>query len=197
MIASLDYTRSLAVRIRRGYVRRRPWWPSSDPFASAWTLAAMSLVEAHRADPRLPLDPELFVASQPVDDRFADPWGELVGPAAERRYRRRVLRIARRLRRELLGELRRIKVLARRGLPLDRVLRLDGPDLSPLGRYVAAVRAGRHELAKALREEALQQHRSCPLYQLACRDLLPEGSYPAAFSQIPLSPLPAGAAARN
>ena len=51
--------------------------------------------------------------------------------------------------------------------------------VSALGRYVAAVRAGRPDLAAAVRDEAQQQHRSCPLYRLACDGLIPETAYPA------------------
>jgi len=197
VFATMIITRSLALRIREAYVRRRPWWPATDPFTPVWAIAATSLIEAHQADPRLPLDPELFVASQPGDDGLADPWGDLVGTVAVRRYRGRIIRIVRRLRRELLAELRTIRVRVRHGQPLGRLLLRGGHGLSPLGRYVFAVRAGRDDLAASLRQEALRQHRSCPLYRLACRRLLAGADYPASSEVALIEPLPAGSVSWN
>lgn len=176
MLATKFSTQCLAGRIRRAYVCRRPWWPTRDAFGAAWSAASQTLIELHLADPWLPLDPEFFVASQPRSEAVADPWGELVGPAAARRYRRRVLGIVRSLRRELRAELRRLE---RSGPRLDRLVLERTRRVSALGRYVAAVRAGRSDLAAAIRDEAQQQHRSCPLYRLACVGLIPETAYPA------------------
>lgn len=138
----------------------------------------MGLIQAHSADPRLPIDPELFVACQPSCDSLADPWEDLVAPEAICRYRHRVSGIVRRLRGELRRELRLMRRRSREGQSIERQVVLGGRGLSPLGRYVAARRIGRGDLAELLRLEALRQHLGCPLYRLACRGLVPEEGYP-------------------
>ncbi|RUL88873.1 hypothetical protein [Tautonia sociabilis] len=194
MLATQFSTRCLADRIRRAYLRRRPWWSGGDPGSSVWAAAASALIQAHGTDRRLPLDPELFVASQPASDALADPWGDLVGALPIRRYRRRVRDIVRRLREELRGEIRLMIGRARRGQSLELQIKFGGPGLSPLGRYVAARRINREDLAEAIREAALRQHEGCPLYRLACRGLLTEGDYPASAPlPYPINPMPAGA----
>jgi hypothetical protein len=195
VLATLISTRCLADRIRQAYLRRRPWWTGADPDAAVWTASASALIEAHVSDPRLPLDPELFVVAQPQRDAIADPWGDLAGPEAVRRYRRRVSRIVRRLRRELKDELRTIRSRCSRGRSLESQVIHGGKGLSPLGRYVAAIRSGHLDLAAALRKDALGQHEGCPLYRLACRGMLPESQYPVAVWQpSALCPLPVGSA---
>lgn len=194
MLATLISTRCLADRIRQAYLRRRPWWTGVDPDAAVWSASAAALIDAHWSNPRLPLDPELFVNSQPQCYAVADPWGDLVGPVAVRRYRRRVARIVRRLRFELRTELRLIRSQSARGISVEAQLLQGGRNLSPLGRYVAAIRFGRPDLAALLRDDALRQHNGCPLYQLACRGLLPADRYPVAvLPPSPLAPLPIGA----
>jgi hypothetical protein len=165
-----------------------------DPDAAVWSASASALIEAHWANPHLPLDPELFVISQPQCPAIADPWGDLVGPSAVKRYRRRVARIVRRLRSELRAELRLVRLRSARGVELESQVVQGGRGLSPLGRYVAAIRLGRPDLAPLLRDDALRQHDGCPLYQLACRGLLPDDLYPAIVgTPTPLAPLPVGA----
>ena len=183
--SSIVTTQRLANRIRTAYLRHRTWWDTAASDAEVWMAAATVLHEAHRDDPRLPLDPELFVAAQPGCRAIADPWDEIAGPRSAARYRRRVGRMIRRLRRELRRELRRV----RRDLPLDRQLTEPRLRLSPMARYVAAVQSGRPDLAARLRDEALRHHESCPLYRLACVGLLPDGTYP---SSVPLPALPLG-----
>ncbi|QDV33279.1 hypothetical protein [Tautonia plasticadhaerens] len=184
-------TRCLADRIRRAYLRRHPWWTGGGPDAPVWHRSALGLIQAHSADPRLPIDPELFVASQPIFDSLVDPWGDLVAPEAVARYRRRVSRIVRRLRDELRRELRLMRRRSLKGQAMEHQVALGGRGLSPLGRYVAAQRIGRGDLAETLRGEALRQHLGCPLYRLACRGLLSEGGYPEAGPSAALSlPLP-------
>lgn len=168
----------VADRIERAYRRRHPFWRRVGTDAGAWTAAARALLALHRSDPAIPLDPELFVACQPAAGPLADPWHELTRPSALGRYRVRVRQIVRSLRRELDEEVRRAERRAHRGEDLEAILRSRSRQLSPLGRFVLAHRAGRPDLAEPFRAAAQEQHRSCPLYRDACRDLLPAGAYP-------------------
>ncbi len=136
-------------------------------------------MEAHRANPWLPLDPELFVASQPAASPLADPWENLAPSQATRRYRRRILEIVRSLRRELRGEIRQAEAQLRRWPAAEAgVARRRNRGFSPLGRYLVAYRAGRPELAEPFREQVHEQHAACPLYRLACRRLIAAEAYP-------------------
>jgi hypothetical protein len=139
---------------------------------------AGNLVALHRADPTIPLDPELYVASQEVGHSWSDPWKELAGEAAVLRYRRRVRRIVSRLRKELRDELQRVTSRTRRGTALEALLASPSPKISPLGGFIAARNAGRLDLMEALRPTACAQHRACPLYRQACAGLLPAAAYP-------------------
>jgi hypothetical protein len=169
----------LAGRIERAYGRRHrhdsPW---SAPDARLWELAARALIEAHRAEPWLPLDPELFVISQPVAAILDDPWQELAASEAIRRYRRRVRRLVRNLRRELAAEVRRAESRVRRGKELEVVVRRPTARVSALGAYIVAIRAGRPELAEPLVDAVHAQHAACPLYRQASRGYLPASAYP-------------------
>jgi hypothetical protein len=167
-----------AERIRRAYMLRRP--PTDFRFvrSGVWTIAATSLLDLHKADPRIPVDPELFVACQAIDAHWADPWQELTGFASARRYRRRVRQIVRRLQAELVQELRRGRARVRKAGNLENALALKSRSISPLGRYILAHKLGRPDLAERFRASASEQHRSCPLYRQACSGLLPGASYP-------------------
>jgi hypothetical protein len=180
VILSLHAIEQVAGRIERAYRRRvhkeDQAWGGPDP--RLWTLAARALVEAHRNQPWLPLDPELFVMSQPRTIPLDDPWRDLAPSEAVRRYRRRVLKIVRGLRREIRGEVRRTEARVARGESLEQILRRPSKRLSALGGYLVAVRAGRHDLAEPLTERIYDQHAGCPLYRLACRHLLPGAAYP-------------------
>jgi len=144
-----------------------------------WFAAALRLWEVHAQDPlRIPLDAELFVASQPISTAFADPWTELSGPEAARRYQSRVRRIVRRLGSELRREVRRAERLIRRGCEMSAVLNVQDGRLSPLGCFVVARRAGRADLADRFAAAAAAQHRSCPLYRSASLALIPADFYP-------------------
>lgn len=171
--------RTVEERIRTAYLLRRPWCSGAFPRSAVWMTAATHLMSAHRGDPRLPVDPELFVASQPSRRGVADPWGELTRPSSIDRYRRRVRLIVRQLRRELLGEIRWVHRRLERGLPIDLVLEARTRSLTPLGRYLAAVRSGRDDLALQFVEGAIRQHHGSPLYRDACRGLMAEDLYPA------------------
>ncbi len=168
----------LSDRIERAYILRRPQWCRGCSTRRVWSAAALRLWQAHVDDPRLPLDCELYVASQPITSALSDPWSELAQPEAALRYRGRVLWIIRRLRTELKREVR----LAERRIQEDEGIRAPALStngrLSPLGCYIAAQRAGLTELAERFAAAAAQQHGSCPLYQSASKPLLPAELYP-------------------
>jgi hypothetical protein len=129
-------------------------------------------------NPEIPIDPELFVASQPLEGSFADPWSCLAREEAGRRYKLRVRRIIRQLRLELWREIRRAEALVSHGKKLSLLLGGRDSRLSPLGLYITAHRAGRPDLAEKMRPGAIEQHRCCPLYRAASLSLLPAELYP-------------------
>jgi hypothetical protein len=163
---------SLAERIERAYRLRRPHWYRSVSTPGVWTTAAGLLYRIHQEDPEIPLDPELFVAVQPGHPSLCDPWGELTQPASARRYGSRIRQIVRRLMGELRSEVLRAEGRIRRGETLDQVLRTRNKNLSPLGCFILALRSNRPDLAARIRAEAVEQHRSCPLYRQAIIRLL-------------------------
>ncbi|MGC8638465.1 MAG: hypothetical protein ACP5XB_01145 [Isosphaeraceae bacterium] len=157
---------------------RRSKWYRGCSTSRIWAAAATILWQVHQEDPDIPLDPELFVAAQPLAAAFADPWLSLAHPDAGRRYYRSVRRIIRRLRAELRREIGRAEDMVRGGLALATVLRCRDRRLSPLGLFITAHRAGRPDLAVQLRPGAIAQHQGCPLYRLASRSFLSAGLYP-------------------
>jgi hypothetical protein len=174
----------LAGRIERAYALRRAGWDRGCSTRRVWAAAAMCLWQAHADDPTLPLDGELFVASQSITGSFGDPWSELTQPDAGRRYRSQVRRIVERLRAELSRE---IQLAERRmedpGITLASLSK--DRRLSPLGCYIAAHRIGRPEMARRFADGAVQQDRACPLYRAASLSLLPTELYPVEESSIP------------
>ena len=174
----------LSDRIERAYILRRPRWCRGCSTRRVWSAAALRLWQAHVEDPRLPLDCELYVASQTITPALSDPWSELAQPEAALRYRSRVLWIIRRLRSELKREVR----LAERRIREDKDIRATtlpaNGRVSPLGCYIAAQRAGLTELAEGFTTAAAQQHGSCPLYQSASLPLLPADLYPMNGSAV-------------
>jgi hypothetical protein len=178
VLPTQDVIDRLANRIERAYsLRRAQWWRGCST-RRVWSAAALRLWQAHVDDPQLPLDSELFVASQPITDSLSDPWSELAQPDAARRYSAQVRRIIRQLRSELTREVR----VAERSIRRDREIRpgllAENRRLSPLGCYIAALRAGRADLARRFAAAAAEQHRSCPLYRSASLSLLPADLYP-------------------
>ena len=143
-----------------------------------WFAAAIGLLELCEVDPSLPLDPELFVASQPLCSPFADPWTELTGAESARRYVERVTAIVRSLREELNGEVRLAERRIAAGQFISRVLGATSGRISPLARYIVAVRASRERLMLRFLEEARIQHFGCPLYRPACAELISASDYP-------------------
>ena len=151
-----------------GVLRRRVWY-----------AAAERLWEAHAADPAtVPLDAELFVASQPIAVPFADPWSELAQPEAARRYRSTLRRIVRRLRAELKREVGRAERLIRRGREICEVLKAEGR-ISAVGVFHCGGAGGAGRPRGCFAAAAAAQHRSCPLYRQASLALLPTDLYPA------------------
>jgi len=153
-------------------------WNDGCSTARVWTAAALVLLQIHDEHPEIPMDPELFVASQALDTGVVDAWSDLASPSAGEAYRRRVREIVRRLERELGREVERAERLARDGRPIGNVLCGGDSRLSPLGRYIVANRAGRADLAAALLTDVRAQHLSCPLYRSACLAFLPADQYP-------------------
>jgi len=168
----------LADRIERAFALRRSNWYRGCSTPRVWSAAATILWEAHSEDPTIPLDPELFVASQPLTGTFADPWSSLAQPEAGHRYRQNVRRIIRRLRTELKREIRLTEDLLRQGRTLSMIIGSRNARLSPLGLYIAARRAACPDLAGRLRRGAIEQHNCCPLYRSACLAFLPAELYP-------------------
>jgi hypothetical protein len=168
----------LSRRIEQAYGLRHPNWRGGCSTSRLWSAAAARLWAAHAASPgEIPLDAELFVASQPIAAPFADPWSELTQPDAGRRYTSQLRRIVRRLRAELKREVTHAETLIERGREIDDVLK-DGDRISALACFIVALRAGRADLAGSFSGGASAQHRACPLYRRASLALLPGDLYP-------------------
>jgi hypothetical protein len=181
VLATQAALEGLAERIERAYRLRCSGWYRGCSTARVWSTAAAILVQLHQEDPSLPLDPELYVAVQPVlapGTGFDDPWVRLTQASSARCYRRRVREMIRRLRTELRGEVRFAERRVGRGEAITKVLLSPHQRISPLGCYIAAVRADRIDLAERLRHEAVRQYRSCPLYRAASRQLLAPEFHP-------------------
>jgi hypothetical protein len=169
----------LAGRIEQAYALRRPRWLRGCSTSRVWYTASLRLWEAHASDPvQIPLDPELFVASQPISTPLSAPWTELAHPQSGRRYRTAVRRIVRQLRVELKRELMAAGRSIREGQEIETVLGHKNRRLSSLGAYILARRAGRHDLAERFAAGAAAQHRSCPLYRTASLAFIPAEFYP-------------------
>lgn len=181
----------LADRIERAYALRRSGWDRGCSTRRVWAAAALRLWQSHVDDLELPLDSELFVASQPIEGSLGDPWAELTQVEAGRRYRIQVRRIVRRLRKELRREVRRAEELMSHGGRLIVSSLSQDKHLSPLGCYIAAHRVGRLDVAEHFAGAAAEQHRACPLYQVASLALLPPDRYPGDTPPGPQEP-PAG-----
>jgi hypothetical protein len=169
----------LADRIEQAYSLRRPRWRQGCSTPRVWNAAALSLWQVHVENPeQMPLDPEFYVASQAISSRFSDPWTELAGPKAGRRYRSRVYKIIADLRSGLNKEVRFAERAIQKGHEISSVLRIKQGRLSHLGCYIVARRAGRVDLADRFAAAAIEQHRFCPLYRTACLELIPRELYP-------------------
>ncbi len=178
MLPTQETLDRLADRIERAFTVRCSTWYRGCSTPRIWSVAAAILWDVHLADSTIPLDPELFVASQPLTASFADPWTSLAQPGAGHRYKQSVRRIIRRLRAELKRELRLTENLLRQGRALSKIVGSQDARLSPLGLYIAVHQAARPDLAGRLRAGAIVQHNCCPLYRSACTALLPAELYP-------------------
>ncbi len=178
MLPTQETLDRLADRIEKAFNLRRSHWYRGCSTPRIWSAAATILWEMHAEDPAIPLDPELFVASQPLTAAFADPWSSLAQPEAGQRYRQNVRRIIRRLRNELKREIRLTEELLRQGRALIMIIGSRDARVSPLGLYIVAHRTARPDLAGRLRRGAIEQHQCCPLYRAACLAFLPAELYP-------------------
>lgn len=192
MLASQKELDRLATRIQLAYRRRGARWDGVRSTSRVWMAAATTLWQVCLDDAEIPLDPELFVASQPMSSGVADPWLDLVGEDAKAAYARRVRQIIRMLRAELKRELQFADRLLKKGRPLGDLLLESNPRLSALGRYIMARRADRSDLAKKLESDALAQHRVCPLYRFASLAFVSADQYPVdpapAKTETPATP---------
>ena len=178
MLPSQVVLGKLSRRIEQAYGLRRPDWRGGCSTSRLWSAAAERLWAVHAASPAvIPLDAELFVASQPIAAPFTDPWSELTEPDAARRYRSQIRRIVRRLRVELKREVFRAETSIACGREIQPVLNAAGR-ISPLACFIVAKRAGRDDLASHFAAGAVAQHRACPLYRIASLTLLPSHLYP-------------------
>ena len=86
MLQTHEFIGHLAGRIENAYGLRKSLWRRGCSTNRVWHAAAQRLWEAHAVDPlRIPLDAELFVASQPISALLVDPWTELAHPESGRR----------------------------------------------------------------------------------------------------------------
>lgn len=189
MLASQKELDCLAKRIELAYRRRGASWDGGRSTSRVWTAAAMVLWQAHLDDADVPLDPELFVASQPMRTGVSDPWLDLAGEEAGNAYKRQVRQIIQMLRAELKRELQLAGKLIKKGRSLRDVLFAPNPRLSPLGRYILARRSDRGDLAEKLEGEALEQHLICPLYRSASLAFVAADQYPVDSTPIRPDPL--------
>jgi hypothetical protein len=187
VIPNQEVIDDLACRIETAYRLRCSRWRGGCSTERVWDRAAFYLWQAHAEAPEsVPLDPALYVASQDISSRFANPWFDLARPEAIRRYRSRVNQIVRQLRAELKKEIGRAERAIRRGDAIHKVLKPRNRRLSPLGCYITALRADRADLAESSTGAAALQHQSCPLYRLASSALIPAEYY--LFDRFPLAP---------
>ena len=181
----------IASRLERAYRRLYPQLGlECSRFGMVWEAAAAALIGLNQRDAMYPVDPELFVACQVDQGHADDPWTFLANPKAIARYKKSIRHIVTRLRRELRSELRRIETNLEMGQTLEYALQQAGSRLSPLGRFIAAVRAGRTDLARSYRSACEEQHRACPLYRAAVSGLIAPHLYPVdeVAPEIPLPP---------
>lgn len=158
--------------------RARVGWHGQGSTPRTWSVAAFHLIQAHEIDSTPPIDPELYVASQPRPSASPNPWLELTGPPAVRRYADQIKQIVRSLRKEIREEIRQAEKHVPRGHETRTVLESNSRRISPLARYIVGHRAGLPVLAREFLSEAAKQHESCPLYREACRGLIGPELYP-------------------
>jgi hypothetical protein len=182
MLPTQSVIDGLAERIERAYRLRKAYRHGGCSTDRVWTVAAIELLKIHDSHPTVPVDPELYVAAQSGESFYCNPWLELTQAESGRRYRWKVREIVRSLRAELTREVTLAEERIEAGRSIGKVLKTSGQWLSALGRFIVAQRAGRTVLAQRFLREAVEQHRSCPLYREASSRLLSPGEYPVAES---------------
>ena len=80
MLPTQEMIDRLADRIERAFRLKRCNWRRGCSTPRIWSAAATILWQVHCENPEIPLDPELFVASQPIAASFGDPWASLGRP---------------------------------------------------------------------------------------------------------------------
>jgi len=168
----------LAERIERAYRRKHPNWVATGVTPGVWTSAAIRLHDASSIDPSTPIDPELFVAVQKETAFRCDPWHELTQEAATRVYRVAIRKIVRHLKAELAAELRCSKRFLKAGGSIEAMMTHSKSRISPIIKLVVCHRSHRSDLAEVVRPAAEAQHLACPLYRIACDNLLKHSDYP-------------------
>lgn len=187
VLTNHDLIESLATRIERAYLLRRPNWRPVRSNVRVWSTTAHMLFKAQMEDPSLPLDPELFVAVQPLEWPYLEPALVFPQPEAIQHYRHLVKKLIRDLATELRGEVSRAERRIKRGVALERVLSPENASLSALGCFIVACRARRPDLVQRFLPGAQMQHQACPLYRQASHGLLPGESYPDDASTFPVA----------
>lgn len=167
MLTTRNLMEFYAERIEIAYWRRRGQHRKSLVSSRVWMDAAETLLSVHESELEITPDPELYVASQKMPTAHPDPWSELVGYAAVRRYRSRINAMIRGLRRELNSEVRYAEKRIESGESAASVLHSKTNRISPLGGYIVAHRLSLGALADQFLDEANEQHHSCPLYRPA------------------------------
>ena len=168
----------LSSRIISAYLRSRREGDGELSTKKAAMAAAALLLQTHLDDEAVPLDPELYVASQSKRSRELSPWFDLATPAAAKCYVRCVRKIVRSLRKEIQSEIDRAEEKIGEGESVYHVLMKPDPKLSGMTRYLLAHRFRRPALANRFLHEAVAQHRSCPLYKQATCEMLSRDLYP-------------------
>ncbi len=186
----------LAHRIERAYRHRQAGSRRQVIDPRVWAEAAQRLVQLHDECPEYPLDPELFVTSQPTGMLIPDPWDQLANEQAVQRYRNHIDRIVEQLRYELQSEIQQAEQQIETGRSIITVLhpRRDRR-YSPLCCYIVARRAQREDLTSRYLQRALDQHQSCPLYRLAATSWIAAHDYPDRTDQTPQQQVPDRASA--
>ncbi len=141
-----------------------------------WIRSAVALVAANKLEPLIPIDPELFIASQ-FDNGESSVPEDVEGAVA--RYKSSVMRTICKLRQELSEELKWLTSASRRGMSVERLIRTHSRKITPLSLYIHAQRMNRDDLADGLISQVLEQHEHCPLYRAASIQWLEDGRYPA------------------
>ena len=185
---TLETIDRVAGRIEAAYRRRFPDWSDVGSTPGVWESAARRLFETDSGMVGLPIDPELYGASQIPGRLGPEPWADLTQSRSLTRYRRCLRGIILQLRRELRVEIARAECRMLRGVSLDELLETEGARLSPLSCYILSHRLGRADLALKLHSAAVNQHRSCPLYRIAARSLLPAHAYPSTDQTVDAVP---------